>query len=467
MLQIASGKLFKRPAGQRNELRGIAYTNLQMYGRKPIETVAGRIVATDSLRGDKGIIYELTELIEDPPDVGVIASHGIDPYINDFTAVVSFALGVTCTPDADIANRLTSDRRGPGFSVPPRKLIRRVFDDQIPCKEEDAVQLIRFVDDLIGLRRKVYLGAMRAIRTYVTGLHRLADDLELAYTLFVISIESLALNFDGKRAKWEDYEESKRHAIDQALTNAGCKTAKQIRNTLLEFEHVSLKRRFRDFALAQLKPSFFRDDAAALEYPVARAELHRALNQAYDLRSRYLHNLAELPKQLKLGNSYNETERVGRVVLLTFQGIARLARHVIGEYIKRQPKVKSEDYDYSLERAGIVQVPLTPKYWVWRADNLTASSGCKRLEGLLDEVALYLQNPSEARITDLRDMLSKIEGTLPQISIEQRRSFLAIYSSSTLFCQVKNGWANLMKFKNASELRSRARPSSQCWFTLY
>ena len=44
MLQIASGKLFANKPAQRNELRGVVYTNLQLYGREPIETVAGRLL---------------------------------------------------------------------------------------------------------------------------------------------------------------------------------------------------------------------------------------------------------------------------------------------------------------------------------------------------------------------------------------------------------------------------------------
>ena len=451
MLQIATGKLFSKPPGQRNELRGIAYTNLQLYGRKPIVTSAGRLLPSDSIRGNNGVIYEITELIEEPPNVGIVASHGIDPYLDDFAAIVSFALDVTCSPDADVVSRLTSGRRGPGFYCPPGKLIRRAFDNRVLGRDEDGLELVKFVDDLIGLRRKMYLGAIRAIRTFVTGLHRVADNLEVAYTLLVISIESLAQNFGGDKVKWEDYDERKRDAIDSALNDADCATAMRVRNTLLELEHVSLKRRFRDFTLEHLQPSFFREEANAVDGPIGRSELPVALNQTYDLRSRFIHNLGELPHRLTMGDSYSETERIGGVVYLTFQGMARIARHVITEYIKRQPKVKSEEYDYSLERAGIVQVPLAPQHWVWRADNLTASSGRKRLEGLLDEVALFLQTPSNGKITDLREMLLKVEGMLPQISFIQRRPFLAIYFIFNFILNEQNE----KRMENYSQIQKR------------
>ena len=78
VLQIASGKLFRKKPGQRNELRGVLYTNLRMYDRV-IETSAGRLLSTSNLHDSKTLVYELAELIEDDPGPGVIASHGIDP----------------------------------------------------------------------------------------------------------------------------------------------------------------------------------------------------------------------------------------------------------------------------------------------------------------------------------------------------------------------------------------------------
>ena len=426
MLQITSGKLFAQEPGQRNELRGVVYTNLFLY-ENPIETAAGRLLPTNTLRAKSSLVYELTELIESPPGSGGVVSHGIDPYLNDFAAIVSFALNVTCTPDSELTSRLTSDRLGPVLSVPPRKLIRRVFDDLVFCQDKDTAKLVKIVSDLIGLQRKSYLAAMRAIRTYVTGLHRLADDLELAYTLLVASIESLTQGFDGHRAEWADYEESKRKAIDEALANADNKTTEAVREAILNIEHVSLARRFRAFTLEHLQPSFFREEAVDLDNPVGRAELPRALYESYRLRSNYIHELKELPKALTLGASYTETTRINRVTYLTFQGMIRLVRHVITEFIRRQPKVEKEVYDYSSELTGIVKLPLAAQYWVGNPEGLTNSSGWKYLEGFLGQIAEYFQQEPDTSITDMRKVLIKVEKMLPNMNAVHRRPFLALY----------------------------------------
>ena len=63
MLQIASGRLFKGKPGRRNELRGVLYTNLEMYNTV-IDTAAGRLSYTSTLHDSKALVYEFSELIE-------------------------------------------------------------------------------------------------------------------------------------------------------------------------------------------------------------------------------------------------------------------------------------------------------------------------------------------------------------------------------------------------------------------
>ena len=428
MLQIASGKLFTRTPGQRNDLRGIVHTNLHLLGKEPVETVAGRLLPTDATSQHSGqLVYEFTERIEQSPAVGVVASHGIEPYLYDFAAIVSFALNVTCTVAPETASQLTSGKRGIKVNFPPREFIPRVFDTQVWCRQEDTEQLIDIVRDLIALRRKSFLAAMRAIRTYVVGLHRIADDLELAYVLLVASVESLAHDFDDFRAEWDDYGEMKRRKFDDALLHADKDTAEKVRAMVLEIDGQSLAKRFREFATGHLQSAYFREDAAGIVNPASRADLEGALREAYRLRSRYVHSLRELPRHLAMATFPGETIRVDGRTLLTLRGIARLARYVIIEFIERQTKVETEVYDYSQERAGIIHMSTAPKYWIGHAENVVATSGREWLEGFLSQLTACMGQEKDATITDLRDILRKVEVMLRGMSEDLRRPFLAIY----------------------------------------
>jgi hypothetical protein len=154
MLQIGSGKLFIRAPERRNELRGILYSNLRLGAEKPIETAAGRLLPTSALRDDRVLLYETTELIESyPHGPSVLISRGVDQYLRDFSAVVSFALNFTCTTDMELLLRLTGDRHGLAVHDAPRKYVRRVFDSRVWCQESEADQLVAFVAQLIALNR--------------------------------------------------------------------------------------------------------------------------------------------------------------------------------------------------------------------------------------------------------------------------------------------------------------------------
>lgn len=291
MLQIASGKLFTREPEHRNELRSVLYSNLRL-GRETIQTAAGKILPTDIQSGPQAIVYEMLELIEKTGQGrGVLVSHTIKPYLTDFAAVVSFGFNVTCTTDPILTARLISGERGPVVQSPPSKMIRRVFDPEVWCGNgSEQERFVSFVRDLMGLERVSFLAAMRAIRTFVTGMHRMADDVTLAYTLLVASLESLAQGFDGHRTTWEDYDERKRNIVDEALSDAPDQSKEKLRQALLDIEHTSLARRFQSFVIETLQPSFFREEAQGAVGPIGRSELPGALRQAYSLRSRYIHN---------------------------------------------------------------------------------------------------------------------------------------------------------------------------------
>lgn len=426
MLQINSGKLYPNGVGRTNELRGILYSNLVLAGldNTPIVTVAGTLMQVDPWGGPQPLVYELTERMEGGAKASrVLISHGVQPYLHDFAAVVSFVLQATCTPDFELCSRLLSAKRSLGVMTPPDKLVKRVFDKSIWIKPLDCSALVDFVADLIGLQRKSFLAAMRAIRTYVTGLHRVTDDLELAYALLVASIESLAQDFDGHVGRWSDYEESRRRRIDDALSDADQDIAARVRAAVMENEHLALGRRFRDFALDHLPASYFRE-AGRVGAP-GRLDLRDGLREAYALRSRYVHNLRDLPHLLDADLRYSEAIRHDHRILLTLEGLSRVAHRVISEFVSRQPKVEHESYDSGLERYGIVQVQLAPEYWIGQPEALAPEMGRQWLEGFLQQFAAHLL--SRTPITGLGAVLLRIEELLPRSADAQSPSLAAVY----------------------------------------
>lgn len=427
MLQICSGKLFQNEVQYRNNLRGVIYTNLRLFSDRRIDTAAGSILSTSNLGQSNAIVYEIEELIESSGQgPGVLVSHGVDPYILDFSTLLSFTLNCTASPSYHLTDRLLGDQRGLSTYSTPKQVVKQVFDKEIIFKESDEKYLAEFIKHLIGLERSTYLGVMRAIRTYVTGIHRIADDFELAYTLLVASMESLAQDFDGHISSWSDYDQRKRKLIDKALSDADDAVSTSVREAVLNIEHTSLSRRFRDFSLQHITPEFFREETIESINPISKFDLTKALKNAYQARSQYIHNLRKLPDLLTTHNSHSETCRIGNETWLTIQGLSRLARHVIMNFIISQDTVESEEYDYSLERAGVIQVPLAPQFWVGKTV-IYEGSGSKKLEGFLSQYSDHLENKPNATITDLTDLLSEVESKVHELKKHDKLPYIALY----------------------------------------
>lgn len=429
MLQIATGKFFAHDIERKNLMRGVLFTNLRAsFEATAIETIAGTLKPSTSFHGLRSFTYEMIERMEGGPHSGALVSVGADAYLRDMATVTSFALNVTCTPDHDLARRLIGDPTlGPNTSTAPRKYIARVFDAEVWMQDHEAEEFCAFVAELIGLDRKHYLGAIRSIRTYVTGLQRIGDDIDLAYTLLVASIESLAQGFDGHEAVWSDYDQQKRAKIDAALDGADREVAERVRAALLEVEHVALTRRFRAFALENLKPSFFREEAKGQIRPVGRTELIEAISHAYTIRSKYMHTLAEVPKLISHVWDHSDTVRIERKPYLTIHGLARLARHLIFEFVRKAPKIEKETYQYRLDFPGVVQMEMAAQYWVWQHEQFEVGQSLRKFEGFLQLVAGVQTKQKDAPFVDLRDLLRRYEELIPQAKPNYRLPMVATY----------------------------------------
>ena len=450
MLQISTGKFFKGEAHETLR-RVIYYTNYQVLREdQRIETPAGSLqpaIGTHGLGAFIGEIIERIEKLPGGPYAGEVIATGGDTLVNDFAAVVSFALNVTCTNDLDLARRLVANERPSlGTDLVPQKYIPRMFDRAVRWMPDDAKDLNCFVSNLMALDRKSYEGAMRAIRRYVIGAHRISDDVNLAYALFVMSIESLAQKFDGFEPAWDDYDLAKRRRIDGALGEVHETVANNVRTAVLANEHVAIARRFREFALANVGPSFFREEAQKAIRPVSRPDLSIALKQAYSIRSSYVHDLKEIPRLLAGIPGFHETMEVDGQSTLTFAGLARVARHVIKTFVAQTAKVTTEEFEWRRDLPGQLTMQMASQYWVGNShgfDNVTAQ---KYLDGFIGQVVDHLLD-SSAKLTDIRPVLQQVEALVPGLAKpSQRLPMLALYFIFNSFAQESWRSANYQTF---------------------
>jgi hypothetical protein len=436
MLQIATGRLFTRGIARTNRLRGTIYTNaIFPYDMEHIELATGRLLPPSPVKHTvSAVAYEFLEHmeLEEGENVGefrpgILVSSSAAPYVLDFATVCSFALNCICSPDVELVRRLTGSQPSVSTGQTPSKFISEIYAADTYCSPEKIAFLQDFVHQIVRLPRVKFLGAMRAIRTYVVAVHRVADDLELAYTLFVASVESLVQDFDGHQSDWESIDERKRVAMDAALSEAEPAIANKVRQALIETEHASLGKRFRDFCIAHIDASYFRDEATKVQMPIARVQLTPCLREAYNLRSKYVHSLKKLPDAISGGHVLGDVAiDVDGRFFLSIAGISRLTRRVITNFVMKQDVLEREPYNYRHERHGIVVMRLAPQYWLGNADGDITTQGKQRLEGFLEQLLPVLIEEPSAALTDLRQVLTAANEFIPRLTQALRRPYLAL-----------------------------------------
>jgi hypothetical protein len=457
MLQISTGKFFKSDDLTVTRHRAVLYSNYKLF--RDAETEAGALRRLGGGGDVVPLLYDYEERLEAVRPDGrreFIASIGADQMLQDFAAVASFTLNITCTPDADLARRLTRTERPPlGAPLRPSQYVVRVFDPALEPDPRDGERLAAFVSALLGLERATYEVAIRAIRRYVTGLHRVSDDLDLAYALLVASIESVAQQFDDFSPRWEDYDQARREAVDAALkrTDASPATAEALRSALLEREHAALARRYREFAVRHVLPAFYREEAAGLTNPVRARDLSKMLEQAYTYRSKYVHELRELPRVLTHTASVGDVLRAEGRLSLTFQGMARVAHHVIRTFVARGRKVERGDVDYRRAFPNVVRMSLADSFWLHSAAGFDHRSAQRYLAGFLRELAHAMAVDPTASLTAMPDVLEKVERTVRGLAKPaQRVPMLTLY---LLYNAVIKGDARRPNFGRFIELHAK------------
>lgn len=435
MLQITTGKLFQRPTQRENSLRGVLYTNLHleyMADQACAIPALGRLVQSSELGAfPRMLIFEFVERLEKAetgPDL--IISHGADSYVRDMSMLISLVFNCTCSPDIDLARRLIGNQRGEATGRVPNSLVSRVFDKDVFCQPSDSQQFVDFVTHLLKLERRTFLSVMRAIRTYVTGLHRIADDLELAYTLLVAAGESLTQDFDGYTSDWQSIPEQKRIPMDEALEGVDAEVANRVRNTMISIEHVALGRRFQAFVAKHVSGRYFEGPFDEGAFPPGRGELSELLGAAYQARSQYVHQLLRLPDAVTQAQRQTETVLpvFSRQRMLTLHGLARLIRHVIIEFVRSQPTVEKEEYDYRYEVAGVKMARLGSGAWIANSDGDIKRAGRAKLEGFLDQISGALLRLAGAEVSDIAEVLKKFLAAAPQFSKVERLPYWVMYA---------------------------------------
>lgn len=430
MLQISSGIYFASDDLYETVHRRVFYTNGVRYRVADIALPIGLLRFTDGHGDVQPVIVEATDRLEKTLSDGSEAVHvatGGDELIADVADVVAFGLDIVMLPDIDLAQRVVA---GAAMGTRRReKRLRHVLEPARFISDDEIDEFRVFCNELLALQRGHFEAAMRAIRRVADAITLAGTDVTLSYTLFVAALESLAQDASAPQSTWQNYDFAKRKIIDAACIDLAADQTEKVRNAVLEIDMLGLRRKFQGFVLDHISPEFYRGGATDSAKPIRAVELPKALDFAYQVRSKTVHELRDLAPELSELTQQDDTIWHDHKTVLGLEGLHRLCQHVIRQYVKRAPTGIDPDFQRTYRSAipGTVRVRLDPEAWLPSYSNFTAIDAPQIFSGLVDSFHRVVTGQSEG-VVDIRIPLQRIEALLPGESKDQSRlPMIAIY----------------------------------------
>ena len=416
MLQIVTKMYFREGVPLHSTVhRAVLHTNLWFLRPDVVELPVGELAPSTESAPVNSLTVSIVEHLETtlPDGSGSpVISVGQRALPESLADVLAFALDAVVSLDGDLVRRLVPNTFAPSEQWQQSRLFRRTFEPHRLLREEELGELRRFMNQLLALERSHFESVMRAIRRIVRATHRAVDDPTLAYVDLVTALEALGTGTSGAKPSWERLDGRKRKLIDEALAAVDAEAADRVRDAVLEAEHAGAKNRFVSFVLEHVSPAFFREEAAGVIGPIRGAYFERALKIAYDVRSRNVHVLEDLPVEAWAINGGAETAAPpGMGTILSVEGLARLARHVVHAYVDRAPTDLDQSFNWRARLPGQIRVQFAPQYWIWQGEHLDHESAGRYFSGAISNLLDVWARRSEP--VDMNRTLERIEGLLP------------------------------------------------------
>ncbi|GAA2698380.1 hypothetical protein GCM10010428_81140 [Actinosynnema pretiosum subsp. pretiosum] len=212
------------------------------------------------------------------------------------------------------------------------------------------------------------------------------------------------------------------------ITSLTTEQADSVRNAILEAERSGIKNRYIQFVLAHVRPSFFREEAVGCDRPVRRASLRRVVSKTYDARSKNTHELEELRRETwLLVDGAHTVTLPGESLMITHEGLNRLARHVVRTYVQRGSTEPDWSFVWRDHLPNVLRVTLAPQLYLGQAAAMNPLTAAVRASEFIDHMAEALSGRGKFEI-DMRPALDRIEEMLAtQRSPAVQEPMLAVY----------------------------------------
>lgn len=424
MLQIISGKFYKSEDRYSSECKGILYSNFSW--NTPIKTCVATIEPVEIYGTVSSYVINYVNQMEKESNFRGVALVKVGDYeiIKQFRLLCSFGLRAYFDIEkSNVQHICRKEKDHNRDDILPSIFVRRFLDSGIMGTQEEIDKFIEFVNKVIGLKRDTYKTILKCLSAFEASLRVLDQDFNLAYSIMIYALETLSQNFDEFVPSWNDYEQNQRIKLEKCFEDMNDAKVDEIRSIHINDAHLKLTKRFVEFIMKYIKNEFYCEEAKKIPIAIKRTDVEKLLINSYNVRSRYVHTLKPLLKQISIPDiAQGDVFCWNNEPFLTFAGISRLTHHVIYNFIMGQPTYDKEDYNWYDDLPGMVTFNVAPQYWIWKHEDVRQEHATGKLEGLLSQLV-----SEDHKMTDIRELLKKYEGLIPNAQEKYKIQMLATY----------------------------------------
>ncbi len=445
MLQIITGKFFKKEERHKSNRKAVFFSN---YGCIcPIETCIGTLEPVDIHTITTWVFSYVNQREKEGGNFEIVSS-GDDEIVEQFRRLAIFGLrAYFASQRHEVEHYCRQTKISITDDSIPSQMLDRYFTVGLRGYNEDPESFQKLVEKTLSLKRERYLATMAALGTFCSALEATSTSLDLAYSMLIYVLESLAHGFDGYEPTWGDYEHNVRKPLDSVLASIPVETSLRIRTALLKSSHLRLMKRFLCFVETHTDDSYFIRGAEGIDGAIRKSEFARALKNAYRIRSGYVHELKPIVSQLRIpAISRQDAFRWRQEPYFTVSGLVRLISHVLNNFIERGESMIHEDVNWRAQLPGIVTLNMAPQYWIHDAASFSPEEANHRYRAFLEHLAanIRLKKP----LLDLTSLMETIERYLNEANDRQKTAMLCLYVVCNFYRPVelrRPNWERVLK----------------------
>lgn len=404
MFQISTGKFFLDEKKMFHDEKFVFYSNVKSFFDISIDLPKLKVEQIESGSVSCYVVsYQL--ITEEHP---VVIKCGEQDFIQQFILIWAFFFDCIAKTDKSLVQKICREKKVSSYDQPAaREISPKTVQLGRSLEEHEIENFISFVNELVSTKRNTYKSIIASLKIIDDAKETLSTNFDLAYSTLVYSIESLSQKHDGYIPVWDDYHEDVKSKIEVACEGLAEKTIHSIKMALIEGKQFKLRKRFEKFILDNLPTSYYRVYLGENINTMRASYIQRCMNNLYQLRSSFVHELKPLDVMLSSPHS-PESDYIIRFgePYFTYSGLNRLIREVICSFVKRRVDHEKEEIIWLNETSSVIYAEVAPEHWIFIHDGFSGTSVNKYFSAyitMLNKKAVVDQSAVMQKITSIFD----------------------------------------------------------------